>query len=130
DQVLIEGGGIAVEQARQVPARRGRRRRQLAQRRQVVAGFVQCRVDRQGGAVGPPGVVRSAGLVQDVAQVVMGVGILRPDVNRLLQGGDGLGGAAELGQRGPQSVQRQRVPGPLGQRLPALPDGGGSVAQV
>ena len=123
DQVLIERGRIRIEQPQQIRVGSRRGRRHVAQGRQVIPGFFQCGVDPQCGVVGLLGFLDAAGLIQDVAQVVMSVGISWPQRDSLSQDGYCLLEQTDFPQSGSQCVECQHVAGALDQGLPALGDG-------
>ncbi len=104
DQVLIERGRIRIKQPQQIRVGRGRGRRHVAQGRQVIPGFFQCGVDRQCGVVGLLGFLDAAGLIQDVAQVVMSVGISMAQGDSLPQDGYCLLEQTDFPQSGSQCV--------------------------
>ena len=130
DQVLIERRRISIKQPQQIRVGRRRGRRHVAQGRQVIPGFFQSGVDRQCGVVGLLGFLNAAGLIQDVAQVVMSVGISMAQGDSLPQDGYCLLEQTDFPQSGSQCVQRQHVAGALDQGLPALGDGRMRIAQA
>ena len=104
DEVLIERGCIRIEQPQQIRVGSTRRRRHVAQGRQVILCFFQCGVNRQCGVVGLLGFLNAAGLIQDVAQVVMSVGISMAQGDSSPQDGYCLLEPTYFPQCGPQCV--------------------------